>query len=395
MPSRICLAETEFPSWGGYGAYVENLATELTKQGNEVHVICGQSRCLGLHEKDTVHVHTKFRGDLPVISTLYFETSLGKKVKELKKEFDIQILHRNSPQAGPQWSLSDEGITEVITSHGTTNALVTSLIRKKAISSTSEFLETFFSHVLAKMERDVLRKCDQVIAVSEWTRSCILNMMKIDPVKIKVVYNGVSIDKFSRVKGAEEFFLKEYKIDAIANKIVLFVGRLHGVKGIKTLIRAIPRIIREVPDAFFVFVGRGNATIYKRLLHEAGVNALRYAFLGHVAHNYLPMIYSCADVCVLPSYYENCPTSLLEAMSCACPSVASNIGGIDEIVDNGRTGYFFEPGNEGELATKVLMILKDERLSKNMSKASREVVVEKFEWGSIAKQIIEIYKTLL
>jgi len=100
------------------------------------------------------------------------------------------------------------------------------------------------------------------------------------------------------------------------------------------------------------------------------------------------------DVCVFPSRYEPFGIVLLEAMASGKPVVASKVGGIPFVVEDGKTGLLFERGNVEVLAEKIIMLLRDEELRKRMGEAGRERAKE-FTWDKIAKQTVDLYKEIL
>jgi glycosyltransferase involved in cell wall biosynthesis len=97
---------------------------------------------------------------------------------------------------------------------------------------------------------------------------------------------------------------------------------------------------------------------------------------------------------VFPSIYEAFGIVLLEAMACGKPVVASNVGGIPFVVEEGKTGLLFESGNVEDLADKIVTILKDEELREKMGEAGRERAKE-FTWDKIAERTVEVYKEIL
>jgi glycosyltransferase involved in cell wall biosynthesis len=129
--------------------------------------------------------------------------------------------------------------------------------------------------------------------------------------------------------------------------------------------------------------------LVKELNIEENVN-----FLGYISGIKKYSYYKSADVCVFPSIYEAFGIVLLEAMACGKPVVASNVGGIPFVVEEGKTGLLFESGNVEDLADKIVTILKDEELREKMGEAGRERAKE-FTWDKIAERTVEVYKEIL
>ena len=142
-------------------------------------------------------------------------------------------------------------------------------------------------------------------------------------------------------------------------RIVLFVGRLIALKGVQHLIRAMPRVLAECPDARLVLVGDGE----ERLPLSALVRELRLegcvSFEGERAHEEVIQFMRAADVFVLPSLVESFGIVLVEAMSCGLPVVASNIMGIPSVVQDATNGFLVPPGQERALADGITRLLTD------------------------------------
>ena len=118
-------------------------------------------------------------------------------------------------------------------------------------------------------------------------------------------------------------------------------------------------------------------------------------FLGHRPHDTLPDYYGRADLIVNPSLSESFGMSLIEALACGKPVVASSAGGMPEIIDEGINGLTSEPGNPIELAHKLCIILRSRDLADKMGRAGRRRVAALFDWSRIAESAIEHYKIAL
>ncbi len=175
-------------------------------------------------------------------------------------------------------------------------------------------------------------------------------------------------------------------------KIVLFVGRLVLPKGIGYLIRAMPAVLKEVPEAKLVIVGEGEEQ--KKLVALVRNLALedKVEFRGYVKFKELVKSYRAASVFVLPSFtrLENFGIVLLEAMACRTPVIASDIPGVRENITKAN-GLLFPPRDVDSLADSIITIISDDEKVKRMGEAGRKLVEEKYDWNEIAEQVSKLY----
>jgi glycosyltransferase involved in cell wall biosynthesis len=173
--------------------------------------------------------------------------------------------------------------------------------------------------------------------------------------RVEVVPNFVDMSGYSTVPVPE-------------NNIILFVGRLHSAKGVECLLKAMPLILSEVPDARLVIVGEGEEGGHlMQLCGDLGVSD-RVEFAGWKKGGELGAFYEASQLFCFPSIWmENCPLVLLESIARRRPAVASDIGGVPELVRDGETGLLFRPGDHEDLADKTIRLLKDFPLCQSMA----------------------------
>jgi len=202
--------------------------------------------------------------------------------------------------------------------------------------------------------------------------------------KVRFLYEGVDPKKFHPdINGTKV-------LEKFNGNIVLYAGSLIPRKGLIYLIKAAPRVVKEVPDVKFVFVGRneqkGNL---QRLAKKLGVDDHMF-FEGFVSETDLPKYYKAADVLSCTSLIEGYPLVCLEAMACGTPVVATNLGTVREIV--GDTGILVKEKDYTSLAQGIVSLLKDSSLRKKLGARAAKRVEENFTWDKIAEKAIEIYK---
>lgn len=171
-------------------------------------------------------------------------------------------------------------------------------------------------------------------------------------------------------------------------KIVLFVGRLVGIKNVPLILNACNHL-REL-NIQVVIVGDGPEK--KKLMHLANRLQLRHSvvFAGHASKSQLADFFSLADVLVLPSFYDNFPNVLIEGMQCGLPCIGSDVGGIPEIIQDDVNGFVFKSNNCEALASCIKRVVTEEiKFSPSLIKAS----VEKFSWVDTADSFLRLIET--
>jgi glycosyltransferase involved in cell wall biosynthesis len=186
------------------------------------------------------------------------------------------------------------------------------------------------------------------------------------------------------------------------SQTVLYAGRLEALKGAVTFARAIPCIARQFPSVRFVFAGADRhspqgASLKLELMNyfEAEGIAERVEFSGHGPREEFREHYRGATVFAMPSLFENCPYTLLEAMSCGKPVVVSKAFGMKEMIVDGESGLFFRVGDSGDLAEKVICLLTNEALREKLGKAARKRVLENYSMKTGVEKTIAFYSAVL
>jgi len=239
--------------------------------------------------------------------------------------------------------------------------------------------------------KQTLRDADKIIAVSNATKDYVLSL-GANPNKVTVLHNGVDLVKFRPIEGKRREMRKKLGIaqDAV---VVLTVRRLVYKNGIDTLIDSANIAVKKNPRIVFVAVGKGpDSNSVKSKIEQLGIEK-NFRLAGFVSDEDLPSYYNVADVFVLPSKSgEGLPLVALEAMACGLPVIATNVGGIKEIMikDYGK----LVPPNEPELlAEAILEFAKDDFSS--LRGELRAVAEERFGWDANVERLVEIYEELI
>ena len=229
----------------------------------------------------------------------------------------------------------------------------------------------------------------QVIVNSNFMKNDIQRIFGLPYDKINVIPNGVNLNKFSGV--VRDYDLRrQYAMDN--EKIILYVGRLVYEKGVQHLIGAMPKILANYHDAKLVICGRGGMLDELRQeAHNLGIDNKVY-FAGYCDTKKVQKMYKCADVAVFPSTYEPFGIVALEGMLSGTPTVVSDVGGLNEIVDHGVNGMKSYAGNSNSIADSVLSLLFDAKLCDTVSKNAIKKVKEQYNWNKIAQDTHYVYE---
>lgn len=200
--------------------------------------------------------------------------------------------------------------------------------------------------------------------------------------KTRTVFPGVDLELYPIVKDTR---LIDKKYDLSGKKLVIFVGRLDKEKGVEYLIKA----AKDIPGEIYILGGGDYQKDLEKLTKELKLKNVH--FLGYFGKEYvkeLRQFYMRADVVVVPSTVkEALGLVILEAMAAQTPVVASDIGGIPNVVRDGKTGFLVKPRNSKEIVEKVNRILSDDKLRLAMSERSRKLIEERFTWEKAADSI--------
>ena len=241
-----------------------------------------------------------------------------------------------------------------------------------------------------KWLRRVQKLSHAVLANAGSIRDGLIAEEGFPPQKVRVIYNGVDMERFARAPHDRTLLLP-----GIGNgKLVVLVGNMHtDVKGHPTLIAAAAEVVREFPDTRFLFVGDGAG----RKDFEAQVAALgiqsNILFLGR--RNDVPEVLACCDIAVLPSKAEGLPNAVLEYLAAGLPAIASNVGGNAEVIQDGVSGLLVPPGDSGALAQALLNVLRDPDLARRLGSGGQEHVRKNFSFERMIEQVDDLYTELL
>jgi D-inositol-3-phosphate glycosyltransferase len=181
------------------------------------------------------------------------------------------------------------------------------------------------------------------------------------------------------------------------HEVVLFIGRIEPLKGIDKLMKAIARLDNHKSKRLIILGGDEYSSKQvkelKRLARELAIEK-SVIYNGSVKQEKLPLFYSCADVCVVPSYYETFGLVTLESLACGTPVVATDVGAAGSVIEDGRNGYLVKNNDPENLAEKIGRALS--RIDENLKdKKSIRETVKHYSWSNIARDILKKYQRVV
>jgi glycosyltransferase involved in cell wall biosynthesis len=394
---KVCFISPEYlPLSGGTGAYVYYLSNELIKHGNSAYIVTGYDKSRDVKVNQQHYVFFLKTLKAPVVKSFLFAASASRKLSKIRGTFPVDITHVNLPLV-PSFAVpTGFGKTLISTVHSTWKGEAEAIKGEpySRLNSNEKFMVSF-NWFLRLFEEKMLERSNKVIAVSDFTRRELLQYYKVKEDKIRVIHNGVDVDKFKpatdKLKAkAEVGFNPE-------DKAILSVGRLYARKGLFTLIESMALVTRKFKNAKFIIAGKGLSNEMKKLVSYAAKLGVidNIIFTGYFPDKKLPRLYQAADIFAFSTFYENLPFAVLEALSTGLPVVTTNVGGIPEMIDNEKNGFLVQPFNSRELADRILYYLEHPAVASEMALFARKTIENQFDWRLIVKKVVKVYDEAL
>jgi len=368
------------PVAGGSAKGPYYLAKYLVKKGHEVFIFTsnfGRNLAKFPDEKDLAIIESKI--ELKVFN-LFYTSSLRSELESSNK-LDILHLHNfRTYQNYVAYSYAKRTNTPyILQAHGSIPR-----IGKKELKWLYDVL---FGYRL-------LRDASKVIALTQ-VETDQYRRMGIPGEKIAIIPNGIDLSEYAELppKGSfkEKFNIPEDR------KIILYMGRIHKIKGVDFLVRAYAYLKNEMKckDVVLVIVGPDDGFLgeVKSLVQSLGIS--RFVIFTGPLYGKIIGAYVDSDIIVLPSRYETFPNVVLEAYACSKPVVASNVEAIPDIVLHGKTGLLFQAGDVKGLANAIAYMLTHSEEAERMGRNARRLVEERFSIDRVVTQFEALYEEVL
>lgn len=396
------LAPEFLPPLGGVGIYAVNLVKELSKCSDlEIHVFTparGDN-----YDRESVLSYFGNRIKLHNISVarddfaynFAFQRQVVRQLPKYHQQYKYDLIHAANLVNMPDIFLKFRSlpVPTITTVHTTIKGQVQGFLQtsKNPFSlAHSEKWSLAAYPFVSLLERIYRSRTKYFISVSRKSAEIMKREYHFKGI-IEPIYNGIDLELYDYEKTGDPY----QKFPQLRGKgpVVLYAGRLIARKGLKLFAQAISQL-RDTA-AYFLFTGRGSPEFLSNTLQQYRVSKERYAYLGFVPTEVLPSVCKLSSIFVLPSFYENFPFSLLEAMSMKVPCIASNVGAVDEIIDDGNTGLLFPVGDLQSLVSHSRTLLKDESKRKRIGEAGYGKVITQFTSVRMAERHRQFYNRVL
>ena len=361
---------TCYPTYGGSGVVATELGKELAGRGHDVHFI-SYALPIRLTMNERIFFHEVEVLAYPLFEYPPYDLVLATKMAEVMTRYDLDILHVHYaiPHSISAYlakkMLTDRVVPFVTTLHGTDITLV---------GNDRSYLP---------ITRFGIEQSDAVTAVSEYLRRRTIEEFQVQR-PVTVVPNFVDCDVYDRAtdKGLRRKFANDDE------GILIHISNFRPVKRVEDVI-AIFAEVRKKQKARLLMVGDGPERPKAEWLANTHGIAKDVLFVGK--QNEMNRLLSVSDILLLPSELESFGLVALEAMACEVPVIATQVGGIPEVVKHGVDGFLYGVGDVSSMAEGCLAILNDPQLSSNMGKAAREHARHNFCASKIVVQYEDLY----
>jgi len=372
---------TCYPTYGGSGVVATELGLELAQRGHEIHFI-SYSQPIRLNTpQPNIYFHEVGVSHYPLFEYPPYDLALATQMAEVAELYRLDLLHVHyaiphsvsallARQMLAAASAGKRRLPFVTTLHGTDITLVG--------ADPSYLPITRFS----------IEESDGVTAISNWLRERTLKDFEIKK-PIQVIHNFVNCDIYRRDERAAER-RKEYSPNG--ERVLVHLSNFRPVKRLADVVEVFDRVQKKIP-ARLLLIGDGpERSTAEWLVRRKGLQE-HVLFLGK--QDRVQEKLAVTDLMLLPSELESFGLAALEAMACEVPTVATRVGGLPEVIEEGKTGFLAEVGDVETMARQALDILGDEQRLREMGRRARQAAEERFAASRIIPQYEDFYRCVL
>lgn len=365
---KVRMFSSEYPPcWGGVGKHVQNLCRRIVP-------IVDLSLVTATYEKPIERFYVK---NLAKIRVKSFPLLLCQYLVGLwhQKYGSTDLTHIHVPHA-----FLSKGCGKIVSTFHVVWSEYSRALEHQRPLSMFDLQFPALNRRLASAERRLARKSEAVIAVSQSVRDELIRHYGVEEEKIRVIHNGVAAD--------------QYRPSLERMNTILYVGRQTAHKGLPYLLKAFATFAKNHPEYQLVLVGErlegGIDPFLIRYAERLGITR-KVRFTGRLPEPQLRTIMGRARCLVLPSLAESFGMTVLEAMASETPVVATNVGGIPEVVTNARNGLLVPPADSHAIASSLSRIASDAEFSAKLVQEARRTARE-FSWDRVAQKNIQVYR---
>ena len=387
---NICMIASGYPSISepGRNIFIQEQVNEMAKQGLNVHVITlGDDESPNVEINNGVSIHRVMNPDYKPtrLMPLIFAIKAMKKATELNKSVKFDIVHSQfADHAGFAGTIISRflRIPFVITVHG----YDVYFSKKFGYGLGTTRLQRIYVYF-------ILKSANKIFPVSNALKRQCNVKWHINSKKLEVIPNGMC---FNKLPERDEIIRLKSNLNINDKKIILSVSSLIKRKGQQNIIKVLPEVIKDVPDAFFILIGDGPCLPKLEQLTKDLELEKHVMFINrYISKDELAVFFSICDFFALPSVLESFGIVYIEALFFGKPIIGSRGQGVEDFIVDGETGFLINPYDRDELARKITILMKDERLRISMGEKGKKIVLEKYLWEHNVKTLTSTYTNII
>jgi len=372
---------TCYPTYGGSGVVATELGIELAGMGHEVHFI-SYSQPFRLNGRDEgIYYHEVPVSNYPLFEFPPYDLALASRMAEVAEFNKLDLLHVH--YAIPH-SVSALLARQMLASRGRRLPFVTTL-------HGTDITLVGLDRSYLPITKYAIQESDGVTSISKYLKEKTIEDFGVTR-GIEVVENFVNCDVYMPIKDLKKRAVARKKLGNPNEAILMHLSNFRPVKRLLDVVRIFARVVREVP-ARLVLIGDGpDRSAAEWLATDLGIHE-KVHFLGKQerVNELLPL----ADILLMPSELESFGLAALEAMACKVPSIATRVGGVPELIDDGVTGLLYEVGDVDGMSQGVLELLKDRERLDAMRNAGRETARTRFCSTLVVPHYVSYYESVI
>ena len=372
---------TCYPTYGGSGVVATELGIELAALGHEMHFISYSQPFRLSGRSDGIFYHEVPVSNYPLFEFPPYDLALASRMAEVAEFYELDLLHVH--YAIPH-SVSALLARQMLAACGRRLPFVTTL-------HGTDITLVGLDRSYLRITRHAIQESDGVTSISNYLKEVTIADFGVDR-PIEVISNFVNCDQYAPVTDDEERARARGHLAKPDEALLIHLSNFRPVKCVVDVVKIFASIAREMP-AQLVLIGDGpDRSAAEWLAHDLGINT-RVHFLGkqEQVNELLPL----ADLMLMPSQMESFGLAALEAMACKVPSIATRVGGVPELVEDGVTGLLFSPGDVDAMAHAALQLLGDRERLKTMRDAARRAAQKRFCSSLVVPRYVRYYEQVL
>jgi len=372
---------TCYPTYGGSGVVATELGIELAALGHEIHFISYSQPFRLSGRDDGIFYHEVPVSSYPLFEFPPYDLALASRMAEVAEYNELDLLHVH--YAIPH-SVSALLARQMLAARGCRLPFVTTL-------HGTDITLVGLDRSYLPITRYAIQESDGVTAISNYLKDETIKHFGVTR-GIEVIENFVNCNVYVPIKDEAQRAEARKRLAAPDEAILMHLSNFRPVKRLVDVVKIFAQVVRQVP-AQLILVGDGpDRSAAEWLAHDLGIQA-RVHFMGKLerVNELLPL----ADILLMPSELESFGLAALEAMACKVPSIATRVGGVPELIDDGVTGLLYEVGDIDGMALGALGLLRDPERLNAMREAGRKTAQNRFCSTLVVPHYVRYYEQVL